>query len=147
LEDNFWLFCGLWVGLGSYFLGKYKSRGLIENGECSKETANKYLFNFAVWILVPSFAFWVLQFTIGSGAGVDFTLWPNPQKFIALSILIALWSYLFIWTFFMDGAKPLGMCLRLIGNFPKSMLSPTAVKFLVVAVVGSGVASLFMQRV
>ncbi len=147
MEDYFWLICGLWVGAGSYLIGKHKAKKLIQEGEYTNDIANKYLLNFSLFVLVPSLIFWVLQTSVGSGAGVDFTLWPNPQKIIALSLLVSLWSYLIIWTLFMGGAIPLGKCLRLIGNFPKSMLSPLAVKILVILVVGSGVVSLFIQRV
>ncbi len=147
LFDHFWLICGIWVGFGSYIMGKVRSKEFIQNGELLEAEANKYLVRFSLWIFVPSVFFWLLQFSAGSGVGVDFLSWPDPQKSVALAILICLWTYLIVWTLFLGGAVPLGKCMRLISNFPKSMLTPIAVKIIVSIVVFSGIASLFMQRV
>jgi len=147
LETNFWLICGLWVALGTFVVGKVKSKKLVDSGEFTKEEVNKYLLNFAIWISVPVLTFWVLQLSLGAGASFELLVWPMPQKFIAVSILISLWTYLLVWTLFLGGVKPLGRCLRLISNFPESMLSPTILKGIVILIVASGVASLFMKRV
>jgi len=147
LLEHFWLLCGLVMGIGSFITGKVKSKKLIESGEYSKEEVDTYLKRFTLYIFVPSMIFWFLQMSIGAGAGVDFLSWPNPQKTTALFILIGLWGYLFVWTLFLDGAEPLSRCLRLVGDFPLSVLSPFAVKVLVCIVVISGVMSLFMERI
>jgi hypothetical protein len=142
--DFFWLMCGFWVGCGSYLIGKIKAKELIEAEEYSEEEANEYLKKFSIWIIAPSTIFWLLQVSAGPGIGVDFLLWPNPQKFLALFILVFLWGYLLVWTLFLGGAVPLGRCLRLVGNFPKFMINPILVKGLVILLVISGVTSLFM---
>lgn len=145
--DHFWLICGVWIGFGSFLMGKFRSRELIKNGEFSEAEANKYLITSSLWFFIPSVVFWLLQLSAGSGVGVDFLMWPDPQKSSALFIIVCLWTYLLVWTYFLGGAAPLGKCMRLISNFPKSMLTPIAVKGIVGIAVISGVASLFMPRV
>jgi hypothetical protein len=146
LLDYFWLICGVWVGLGSFIIGKAKSRSLVESGEYSKEEADLYLKVFAGSVFIPSLVFWILQMSVGPDAGIDFVSWPNPQKLIALVVLCFLWTYLLIWTLFLGGARPLGRCLGLIGNFPEFMLSPAAVKVLVIILVAGGFASFFVRH-
>jgi len=143
--EHFWLFCGIWLGLGSYVSGKFRARKLIGEGEISEYEAQAYLLRFSLWIFIPSVIFWLLQLSISTQVSVAFLSWPNPQKTIALSILIGLWGYLLVWSLFLGGAEPLAKCLRLTGNFPTFMLTPVTIKLIVILVVVSGVLSLLSQ--
>jgi len=145
--EYFWLICGVWVAGGSYIQGKIKSKGLIETGEFSREDVNKYLRNFSIIIFIPCVVFWLIQQSVGPGAEISFLTWPNPQKAIALTILISLWSSLLIWVLFLGGAKPLSRFFSLLGNVPKYLLTQTSMKVLVILMVSSGVLSLFVQPV
>jgi hypothetical protein len=144
VSDHFWLFCGLWVGGLSFVIGKFKAKSLIESGEITYIEANTYLRNFSIFIITPSLAFWLLQQSIASSVSADFLSWPNPQKAIALTILVGLWIYLLIWTLFLGGEKPLSQTLRLVSSFPSFMLKPTPIKIFVIFSVLVGFLSLFM---
>lgn len=144
IEDHFWLMVALWCGGGGYFFGKNNSKRLIEVGEYSEQEVHYYLLITSACVFVPSLAFWMLQISVGAGVGSDFSRWPNPQKLIAHSLLVGLWAYLLVWTFFYGGARPLSRTMRLMGAYPKFMHTVTAAKWLVVLVIISGVSSLFL---
>jgi hypothetical protein len=145
--EYFWLFCGAWVAGGSFIQGKLKSKSLIESGEFSREDVNKYLRNFSIIILVPCITFWLIQQSVGPNAEIGFMTWPNPQKAIALTILISLWSSLLVWVLFLGGAKSLARFVSLLGSVPKTFLTQTNMKIFVILLVASGTTSLFMQPV
>lgn len=145
--EYFWLFCGIWVAGGSFIQGKLKSKSLIEAGELSREDVNKYLRNFSIIILVPCITFWLIQQSAGPNAEIGFMTWPNPQKAIALTILISLWSSLLVWVLFLGGAKSLLRFVSLLGNAPKTFSTQANMKMFVILLVASGAVSLFIQPV
>ena len=143
--DHFWLFCGLWVGLGGALLGKSKSRKLIAANRITTHEASKYLKGWFICIFLPSFIFWVIQLSIPGNAGVDFLYWPNPQKALALTLTCGLWAALLVWVLFLGGAMPVSKSFLLVGNFPEMLLKPFATKILILIVVLTGVFSLVFR--
>lgn len=147
LTEHFWLLCGAWVGGLSFVFGKIESKPLIAAGEYSASEVNSYLKGFCLAFIIPSLVFWGLQQSISEPVGADFYSWPSPQFYVAITVLVGLWCSLLVWTLFFSGSIWLSRCLRLIGNFPKFMLSPLAIKILVILVVLSGVSSILFGRI
>ena len=147
INEYFWLICGLWVGLGGVLFGKVKAKEQVAAGLITKDEVNRFLKGYAVSIILPSLLFWVIQTSIGTNVGVDFKLWPNPQKTIALAILLSLWATLFTWVFFYGGAKTLEKFLPILGRFPAFMVKEKSIKIGVTLIIAGGIASLTMSRV
>ncbi len=145
--EHFWLIGGLFVGIFGAFFGKLKAKEFIASGEMTAIEVNKFLRGYALSIIVPSIIFWLLQTSISTATGADLLSWPNPQKSIAITLLISLWALLLSWVLFFTGAKTLSKFLPLLGNFPKFMFKENAIKIGVVLIVFSGVASLSIQHV
>ena len=143
----FWIICGLWVGLGGALMGKVNSKKLIAAEKLSSDEINPLLLGWFFCIFVPSTLFWIIQLSISGEPHVDFLTWPNPQKYIALGLLISCWSALITWVLFLGGAPTLSKVLMLMGNSHESMLKPTSIKILTILIVVSGVLSLFMPRI
>lgn len=142
LYEHFWLFCGLWVGIGSVLYGKFKSLALIKNGHFTKQQVNRHLAVFLSCILIPCLLFWLIQQSDSSISSPIFSEWPKPQRFLATSVLLACWALLGIWIFILNGAKYLVDTLILIGNLPEHFQNTRTIKILVVMIITAGVTSL-----
>lgn len=142
----FWLFCGLWAGIGGAVFTWFRMRKHVANGEFSEQEVKAFATGMALWIFVPGLLFWGMQASIAGDAPLDFTVWPTPQKYFALTLLVFLWSALIFWTFLRDGAATLSRFRSATSNSPAFMNSPTAMKIGVVAAVACGIFSLFFFK-
>ena len=141
MTEHFWIFCGLWAGIGGSLFGYMKARPLIKAGNYTHIEVRNFLTGFALCIFIPSALFWVLQLSSGT-TEVNFSAWPSPQKEMALTIMISLWATLIVWTWFFDGAKKLSKFLPLIGLWPAFMLKESGIKVMVFLLVAAGFAGL-----
>jgi len=137
----------LFIGIIGPLFGKLKAKEFISSGQMTEEEVNKFLKYYAISIMVPAIIFWVIQASISTTAGPDFLSWPNPQKAIAVTILILLWALLLNWVLFLKGENTLEKYLPLLGNFPNFMFNEKAIKIGVVLIVLGGLLSLSAQHV
>ena len=145
--EHFWLIGGLFVGVFGTLFGKFKAKEFIASGQMTDKEVNSFLKGYAISIMAPAFIFWLIQTSINPATGADFLSWPNPQKSIAVTVLVALWALLLSWALYFKGAKTLTKFLPLLGNFPNFMIKEKAIKIGVVLIVFSGLASLSLQHV
>lgn len=144
MTDHFWLFCGVWVGLGNALLLWYRRGKYIKSGLLSEAEIRGLALGAALWILIPSVVLWVLQLSIGSSAGPHFTRWPGPQRSIAIALQVFIWIALAYWVFARGGAEKLSAILEVGGRVPLFMRSSAAVKVgTLLAIVGGLVAVFF----
>ena len=145
--EYFWLIGGLFVGIFGTLFGKLKSKEFVTSGQMTNEEVNEFLKGYAISIMAPALIFWIIQTSIGTTTGADFLSWPNPQKSIAVTLLVVLWALLLSWVLYFKGAKKLVKFLPLLGNFPNFMIKEKSIKIGVVLIVFSGIASLSLQHV
>lgn len=140
--QHFWLVCGLWVGVGGFLIGKYRSKELVAQGSITAQESNSLLSGWFLSILVPSLLFWFLTLSLDGPQNPDFVSWPDPQKSLALMLLFACWGLLLYWVFALEGSSKLAKLLVLTGNFPHRWLQPAVVKGLVLLTIAVGVTTL-----
>lgn len=145
--QHFGLICGLWVGLGGFLFGKFRSKELVAQGSITVQESKSLLLGWLLSILIPSLLFWLLALSIDGPQTPDFVSWPNPQKSMALVLLLGCWGLLLYWVFALEGSSKLAKLFMLTGNFPQSWLQPAFIKGLVVLTVAAGVASILSQGI
>lgn len=143
LIQHFWLFCGLWVGLGGALYGKIRARALVGQGVFTASQVSSLLRGWFLAVLIPSLCFWLLHLSAGEGYSPDFKTWPSPQGEIAVILLFSCWGMLFGWVFFSSGAVHLANVFRLVSNFPDSWLNALTMKCFALLTVVTGVASFY----
>ena len=142
LLTHFWLFCGLWVGLGGSFMYYFGHRKNITAGIVTEQGVRKFSAGWAAIMVGVAVIFWLLQ--IASGAATPYyTEWPMPYRGIAIGFSIMLWGLLVAWVFFRNGAATLSMYLNYRKNgFMQIKLTETMVKVFVIVLVVVGLITL-----
>ena len=141
----FWILCGFWVGLGAFAYGSFKAGPLIKQGLYTRPEVNRYLAGFLICTLIPCLSFWLVQQTGSDIEHPFFMEWPDPQRSIAIGLLVFFWLSLATWVFALKGATPLSKTITLIANAPASLINPSRVKAFVAIMLVFGVASLVVQ--
>jgi len=146
LHQHFWLLVGLWCGVGTAVYYRMRLRKRIDAGEFTKREVETFTRNYALWFLLPCVALWLLQQSLEPQAPPYFLDWRNPQKLMAIGLLMFIWSALLYWTFAMNGATVLSRYSRAVGRSASMFNSPLVFKLTVAAVVLAGLLALFSQR-
>jgi len=136
---HFWLLCGIWAGL---FGGIYNWFSLNNQRNAELFTRQRALTcsrNYAVAILTPCLALWLLQLSANIKSPNILADWPSLQRNIASVIIIICWAALLVWVNFWGGAKTLSDMMRATRpNNPEIFTSETAMRILSILVVISG---------
>ncbi len=105
LLNHFWLLCGLWTGgIGALsFYSRLKKH--VISGIISKSDLIRFVRGWLIFIASPCIILWLIQLSIGADVHPQYLLWPEPQKWFALSINIACWVVLLWWVWIAGGAQ------------------------------------------
>jgi hypothetical protein len=142
-NQYFWLICGLWVGVFGALYFRYQASKLPLPQEVSIQEVNRFAKGWAIAIVTPSVLLWLLQLTIRAASNPQFLSWPSPQKWVAISLMIACWLALLYWVWLAAGATRLSQMASLYQAYlPQYVRTPTTFKILSLLVVTSGVLSL-----
>ena len=133
VEHYFWLVCGLWAGVVGAVYTRFALRKKIAAGEFTSEEVSSFTPQYALWIFVPSLAFWLLQQSIGPNAPIEYFRWPDPQRLVAFALQFFLWAAMVFWIFFKDGAATLSRYVRATRRTSNFFSSPVAMKIFAVA--------------
>ena len=95
--EYFWLITALFVGLGNVVMFKINSLKQIAAGNITRDETNKFIKWWLAWVLIPCIAFWILQTSPGHPTQVDFMSWGSNNKYLAMALIIVLWTSLLIW--------------------------------------------------
>jgi len=142
LSQYFWLFCGVWVGLGNLVWIRFRLRSRIVSGEFSRAEVDSYTRNLALWVGGTCLGFWLMQHS-AKNAGPGFMTWPNPQREIAIFLTVFVWAALMYWVFVRRGADVLSKFLCALSYRGTSMYSPLVVKLVTIAGILAGAFELF----
>lgn len=145
--EHFWLICGLWVGVGGYLYGQFKSRRIVMNGIMNRSEVNSLLKGYLACILIPSILFWVIGLSVAGPKTPFFNLWPNPQKILASIVLFSCWGLLLYWVLLGTGSSKLIKLSMLTSNMPRNWLTPSIIKIVTVIIVLVGVSSYFSNGI
>lgn len=145
MTQHFWLICGLWCGIGNALFMRSRLQKHVARGEFPREGVTAFVKGLALWILVPCLSLWALQQSVGAEATPVFLAWPSPQRHVAVSIQIFLWSSLLYWVFLKGGARTLSTYYG-AGRNAAFMYSPTAFKLGALAAVVVGNIALFSKH-
>jgi hypothetical protein len=143
INHFFWLFCGIWCGLGGATFTWQSLRKHVDSGDLSHQEVVSFIKGMVLWFLIPSLLLFGLQLSISGEATPMFLDWPSTQKYIAICLQIFIWLALIYWVFFNDGANTLSKFRGTYSKLPSFLHTPIAFKFLAVLVVLSGLFSLF----
>ena len=113
----------------------------IASGEISAQEVASFTRGFALWILVPCIALWLLQQSVGSAAPIEYTKWPNPQKMMAFVLQASCWAVFLYWVFVKNGAETLSRFARATPGF-HAFWSPLTFRVFAVAMLLFGLVSL-----
>lgn len=139
MEQFFWVFCGLWCGVGGSFFTWHRLKVQVETGAFTRVEIRQFAARQALWIFTPCIILWLLQTTISGGAGPEFLRWPYPQRMAAMAVVILCWGALLYWIFLRNGAETLSKYAGALSSSPRFWQTPTAFKLLAIMVVASGV--------
>ena len=142
MDQYFWLFCGIWCGLGGAIFSWQSLRKHVISGELSHQEVRSFVKGLALWILIPSILLWGLQSSINSDSSPMFFNWPNPQRYLAVCLQAFIWVALIYWVFFNGGANTLSKFRGIDSKLPSFLHSPIAFKCLAVMAVLSGLFAL-----
>jgi succinate dehydrogenase hydrophobic anchor subunit len=142
LGQYFWLICGLWGGLGNGIFIWLSLRNKVTAGAFTKDELHRFVFQLALWILVPCLILWVTHISIDTNVPPEYWLWPYPQKLVAIALQVFIWLALLYWVFLNNGANILSKYYASSQNSKKIMLGPTAFKLLAAVMVLSSVFAL-----
>jgi hypothetical protein len=129
LSDYFWLLGSLWTGgVGALIcyirLGKH-----VKNGALSKDERLDFVKGWLIAFGLPGIALWRLQLSAGANLQPLYSLWPEPQKWVALSINIICSALLLWWIWAANGARYLSRIALLIATpLQKTFLSVMVIK-------------------
>ena len=138
---HFWLFCGLYTGLGGALYLRIKLKRNVAAGQLDRSSLQSFTRGWCIAILTPCTLLWLLALSSGPTASPDYLTWGVPQKWIALGLNIACWLVLLTWVWFGSGAELLSRYLA--PAFSSSMLkSPLAVRVLAGLLVAAGICAL-----
>ncbi|CAN7564542.1 hypothetical protein [Acidovorax sp. LjRoot194] len=143
MNDYFWLLCAAWCGLTGAVYIRYRLGKSVAAGEFSAEEVASFTRAYALWISCPCVLLWVLQRSEGDSAAPMFLTWPQPQRSLALSVQIFLWSALLWWVFLKDGASTLSRYLRATQRNLGIFNGPAAIRIAAAAAVASGLFAAF----
>ena len=142
MSHYFWLFCGLWCGLGNGALIWFRRRKYVEGGLLTEEEVTSFAKGTVLWILVPSLMLWALQLSIGHEVSLEYWSWPSPQKQVAFGLQAFVWLALVYWVFLRAGANTLSAYFSTGSKAPSFLHSPTAMKIGTVAAPIAGMVAL-----
>ncbi len=143
VNQYFWLFCGLWSGVGGGFLTWQRLQKKIEGGAFTREEVRLFALRQALWIFSPCFVFWLLQQSIGTAVSPEFLRWPHPQKLAAMALMIFFWGAMLYWIFLNDGAATLARYSSALSRSPKAWHMPVVFKALAIFAVTFGLVAIF----
>jgi len=107
LDHYFWLMCGVWVGgLGgvSYY---FKLSNAVATNALTNEARLRFVRGWIMAFMVPSTIFWLLQTSTGAAVSPDYLRWPNPQRWLAITVNVTCWIALLWWVWLAEGAQKL----------------------------------------
>ncbi len=143
---HFWLFCGLWVGVGGgihYWFVLTRERNA---SAFSKDRAFRYARNYCLAILLPSLSFWLLQLSLPHEAQPFFTKWPSPQGDVAVALMFVCWAVLVAWVNFQGGAKILSEMFKALSpNQSELITSELSMRIFSILVVISGAIAFWLE--
>lgn len=143
MSEYFWLFCGLWCGVGGGVFARSKLSKGVDSGEFSQAEVTSFVKGMIFWICTPCLLLWILQFSLADATQPEYLSWPSPQKHIALALQIFIWAALVWWVLFKNGAKTLSKFSVGFFSGPEFIRTPAAFKFYVIAIVLLGSYSAF----
>jgi hypothetical protein len=142
MNQFFWLFCGVWCGIGGATFTWQNLRKHVASGDLSHQEVMSFIKGMALWLLMPSLFLFVLQLSIKGETTPMFLEWPTPQKYIAVCLQIFIWLALIYWVFFNEGANTLSKLRGSYSKLPSFLHTPIAFKCLAILVVLSGLFAL-----
>ncbi len=146
MRQHFWLICGLWCGLLGAFQGRRALRRAVDSGQVSVHEVRTFTRRAALWVLIPCAILWILQQLVGAGATPSYIRWPNPERYVALSVQFFVWGTLLYWVLWRGGADTLSQYVSLARGSSSALSGPTVIQVAAIALVLVGSIGLFAGR-
>jgi hypothetical protein len=103
MDKYFWIFCGLFVGVGHALSCRMGHKKWITKGVISRSDSNRFCLTAALWILLPCAVLWMLQEHLQEGS--DWVSWPSVYRYAAACTVTIPLLILGILLWLRNGAK------------------------------------------
>lgn len=140
--ENFWLICGLWIGIGNAVYFRVKLKKAIQSNRITAQEVNHFTITIILGLTIPCIAFWIIQIAGAKATTPFITTWPEPYRTIAISITILIWILALAWILFLGGARYLSKMCILANHQTNIWKHPIAFKIAIIFLIAVGTFSL-----